>query len=539
MRRVTGVAFFVCLLVGRAHAAPFAYVPGSGFSSSTMNVIDLATDTVVANPTIVRFAQGVAINATGAKVYVSSIADQNVSLFSALTNSVSTTFAATAGFPDVTAVAINAAGTRLYGVGVGISVVDLTTNSFITEVTSPDLDNPAGVVVLPNGSKVYATNVFSGAHVVVLDTATNTIVASLPDAGSRGIDVHPNGTRVYAADNQGFPWGVAVIDTATDTLVTKIAYPGNGPLAVRVHPDGTRVYSVGDGFLRVIDTATNTLGASVATTKLHFSIDIDAAGTKLYLPAYEGSVEVYDANTLAFITSIPISGEGFARGCFIAPAPVCGNGVQQAGEQCDDGNLANGDCCSSTCQLETCNDNNVCTIDSCVAPTGCQFAVPSGCKTAAKSLLLLKDKGDDNKDQLIWKWIKGQSTDLADFGTPDTTTDFTLCIYAGTTSVAAATIPSGTPWVPAGSKGFSYGSDTALPDGIVKAILKSSDQNKSKILVKGKGTYLPTLPALDTLALPIEVRLINDTTPACWASKFASGSILKQTAEQLKAKSAP
>ena len=32
--------------------------------------------------------------------------------------------------------------------------------------------------------------------------------------------------------------------------------------------------------------------------------------------------------------------------------PVCGNGILQGGEFCDDGNLINGDCCSSTCTVE-------------------------------------------------------------------------------------------------------------------------------------------------------------------------------------------
>jgi cysteine-rich repeat protein len=30
----------------------------------------------------------------------------------------------------------------------------------------------------------------------------------------------------------------------------------------------------------------------------------------------------------------------------------CGDGIVQAAEQCDDGNTGDGDCCSSTCQLE-------------------------------------------------------------------------------------------------------------------------------------------------------------------------------------------
>jgi len=82
-------------------------------------------------------------------------------------------------------------------------------------------------------------------------------------------------------------------------------------------------------------------------------------------------------------------------------APICGDGFLDAGEQCDDGNLLNGDCCSSTCQLEptgspcqdgdacttgdtcsagtciggpgpNCNDGNACTADSCDHALGCQ-----------------------------------------------------------------------------------------------------------------------------------------------------------------------
>lgn len=50
--------------------------------------------------------------------------------------------------------------------------------------------------------------------------------------------------------------------------------------------------------------------------------------------------------------------------------PVCGNGTVESGEQCDDGNSANGDCCSSTCQFEAngsscAPDSNQCTNDVC------------------------------------------------------------------------------------------------------------------------------------------------------------------------------
>ncbi len=61
----------------------------------------------------------------------------------------------------------------------------------------------------------------------------------------------------------------------------------------------------------------------------------------------------------------------------------CGNGQDDLGETCDDGNLINGDGCSADCQLESCigqsidypaqplcNDGNGCTVDTCNIFTG-------------------------------------------------------------------------------------------------------------------------------------------------------------------------
>src|SRR5437667_12666269 len=94
-------------------------------------------------------------------------------------------------------------------------------------------------------------------------------------------------------------------------------------------------------------------------------------------------------------------------------ASVCGNGVVEPGEQCDDGNTLDGDCCSSTCQfdpagapctgtnvcltattcdgagvcgggtptLSACNDGNVCTVaDTCF--NGACVGVPNTCDDA-------------------------------------------------------------------------------------------------------------------------------------------------------------
>ena len=64
-------------------------------------------------------------------------------------------------------------------------------------------------------------------------------------------------------------------------------------------------------------------------------------------------------------------------------AQICGNGVLDRGEQCDDGNTLNGDCCSSTCTIDpagtACNDGNVCT-----GPDVCAGTTPT-CRGAAIS----------------------------------------------------------------------------------------------------------------------------------------------------------
>ncbi|HXC51118.1 MAG TPA: hypothetical protein VN634_09565, partial [Candidatus Limnocylindrales bacterium] len=52
---------------------------------------------------------------------------------------------------------------------------------------------------------------------------------------------------------------------------------------------------------------------------------------------------------------------------------VCGDGFTNGSEQCDDGNLEDGDCCSSTCQIDPIDtpctdDGNECTTDACICP---------------------------------------------------------------------------------------------------------------------------------------------------------------------------
>jgi cysteine-rich repeat protein len=61
------------------------------------------------------------------------------------------------------------------------------------------------------------------------------------------------------------------------------------------------------------------------------------------------------------------------------PSAVCGDGVVNEGEQCDDGNNLDGDGCEADCTIACeepidCDDDNACTVESCVS-NRCQFEV--------------------------------------------------------------------------------------------------------------------------------------------------------------------
>jgi cysteine-rich repeat protein len=62
---------------------------------------------------------------------------------------------------------------------------------------------------------------------------------------------------------------------------------------------------------------------------------------------------------------------------------VCGDNQVDAGEQCDDGNTDDGDCCSATCAFEALNapcpdDGQACTIDRCDGAGACTHPVDNG-----------------------------------------------------------------------------------------------------------------------------------------------------------------
>jgi len=101
------------------------------------------------------------------------------------------------------------------------------TNTQVAQVPLPT--NYMDLAVSPDGTRLYLAQYFPGA-VVVLDAASLAVVATVP-VGNHVWDVavSPSGDRVYGAIGPGSPEGLVVIDTATNTLVTLVPTgPSNG-----------------------------------------------------------------------------------------------------------------------------------------------------------------------------------------------------------------------------------------------------------------------------------------------------------------------
>lgn len=174
---------------------------------------------------------------------------------------------------------------------------------------------------------------------------------------------------------------------------------------------------------------------------------------------------------------------------------------------------------------------------------GCPASAHIGCRVAEKSTFDYKDNPIDLKDQLSFKWTRGQSTSQAEFADPLATAQYDLCIYGAGGAVLGAefNVPAdAVKWKAAGAKGYKYKDNALVADGTQKIVLRGSDVDKSKVIWKGKGTSLPEVPPaylpIPGGGFPIVVQVSNSDTGVCFETSFGSVDVVKNEADRLKLK---
>ena len=148
--------------------------------------------------------------------------------------------------------------------------------------------------------------------VAVIDTATDTVTAVIPvEPVALALAVNPAGTRVYTTS----VGGVSVIDTATNSVIATVRMGEANRYGVAVHPNGTRVYvtnAYGAGWVSVIDAASNTVIATVPVVCNAGGVAVHPDGSRVYVTngCGGGGVSVIDTASNTVIATVPVDGNG-------------------------------------------------------------------------------------------------------------------------------------------------------------------------------------------------------------------------------------
>lgn len=202
------------------YGGPFGVGSGNG---TTVNVVDLATNTIVGAPIVVGLAPAaMAISPDGAFLYVINYVDGNP--------------------------------------GTGTMAIVRTSDNALIE-TIPGFSGPFAIAITPNGNYAYVTNFGSnnfspvGTTVSVVNLQSNMITATITmGTQPSGIAITPNGRFAYVTIYNTLYLGpnftnltpgqgvVKIIDIATNKVICPVIVVGSSPANVAISSDGKRAY---------------------------------------------------------------------------------------------------------------------------------------------------------------------------------------------------------------------------------------------------------------------------------------------------------
>ena len=214
-----------CLRQRPAPPRPVCYV--ADFFANSVDVIDIATNTVVKAIPVGSNPWGVALNPRGSLACVTNFNSGNVYLIDTKTNEITGSIAVGSG---PLGVAFAPKGAKAYVNNCfsnSVSVINTAKKSVIK--TIPVQGYPYGIAVTPNGQFVYVANWTSR------DCIGNLGKNKQGGNDHRGwqqrglFDISPDGTTVYVptnVNNDGTPF-VSVVSTASNQVVNTIGVDGH------------------------------------------------------------------------------------------------------------------------------------------------------------------------------------------------------------------------------------------------------------------------------------------------------------------------
>ncbi len=201
-----------------------------------------------------------------------------------------------------------------------IEKIDVFTGERLAVINVADL--PRDITITPDGSTVYVSllDYDNTGDVAVINTASDTLITTInvPN-NAKAIAMSPDGSILYvsstylsgAADKNYY---ISVMDTVTNTIVDTVVTSPYKPFDLAVSPDGSRVYIANEGYgLSYLDTADNSLvGVIEEAHKIYARLAVSPGGEYVYVSTlndsnFQAEVSVIDAGTGSLAAIIPIT----------------------------------------------------------------------------------------------------------------------------------------------------------------------------------------------------------------------------------------
>jgi len=186
----------------------------------------------------------------------------------------------------------------------GVGIISTATNTLLDTIQLAGASTAHyGIVVTPDGSKIYVTNNWAST-VSAIFTSSNVVFATIPVLSPWGITVSPDGSKVYVS-SYSISGGISVISTTTNMVIDTISLPSS-TYFLCVNPDGSKVYAAGDGGVFVINTLTDSV--HIITSMSAYGICISPDGNKVYFTrcAISNTVGIINTQTDSLISTIAV-----------------------------------------------------------------------------------------------------------------------------------------------------------------------------------------------------------------------------------------
>jgi len=282
---------------------PFAYIAGAG----GVTVLDTATNLIVTTIPVSPSPYELAVTPDQRHVYVADLAGNSVSVIATATNTVVATIPVGSS-PNGVAVTPN--GNFVYVANYAssgtLSVISTATNTVVQTITVGPF--PFLPKVTPDGSLVYVSN--QNNTISVIDTSTNRVTGTVSIPAPTGLAFTPNGAFAYVGEYFS-PGSMAVLGIPGNTLVTTIPLGANttDPIKVAVNPGGTLAYvaNLGSSNVSVIDTASNTVIATVPVGNEPYGIAVATDGSLVYVGnLLDSTISVINTSTNTVVATVPV-----------------------------------------------------------------------------------------------------------------------------------------------------------------------------------------------------------------------------------------